>query len=247
MKGVRLAIANHYTVLLLHGLGATGAVWCGVEAALRARGFATRAPDLPGHGTAVRATSYEFDILASAVAAGISADARVIIAGHSLGGYVALALASGDYGFTPAAVLSLGAKLEFTEAERARSAEIAAKPSRWFTTREEALARYRLVSGLTEAIAPDESFLARGIANSSQGWQLATDPRAFAIVVPSFTELLSAVRCPVRVARGEHDALVSHEQCAARGIGVLDLPGLGHNAQVENASVVAALVASLAV
>jgi pimeloyl-ACP methyl ester carboxylesterase len=233
------------TFLLLHGLGATGAVWCGVERALRTRGFATLAPDLPGHGTAARAARYELETLASAVAEVVPAHARMIIAGHSLGGYVALALASGAYAFTPVAVLSLGAKLEFTDAERARAAEIAAKPSRWFATREESVARYRLVSGLTEAIAPGESFLARGIETSSQGWRIATDPRAFAIIVPPFAELLAAARCPVRVARGEHDVLVSQAQCAARGIDALDLPGLAHNAQVEDANVVAALVASL--
>jgi pimeloyl-ACP methyl ester carboxylesterase len=212
MKGVRLRTADRYTVVLLHGLGATGAVWCGVESVLQERGLATIAPDLPGHGAAARAECYELDTLARAVAAVVPTHTPIIIAGHSLGGYVALALASGAYGFTPGAVLSLGAKLEFSEVERARGAEIAAKPSRWFATRAESLARYRLVSGLTEAIAPDESFLARGIESGSEGWRLATDPKAFAIVVPPFAELLAAARCPVRVARGEHDPLVSHAQ-----------------------------------
>lgn len=237
--------ARRHTFLLLHGLGTTGAVWHGVERELRVNGAATLAPDLPGHGMATPPDAYDLARLAAAVAKSVPSGARVVVAGHSLGGYVALALASGAYGFEPAAVLSLGAKLEFSAADRARGVELASKPVRWFATRAEALARYRLVAGLPERIAPDESYLERGVVAGPQGFRLAADPRAFAIEVPPFRELVSRAACPVRIARGERDAIVTRTEYTALGLDALDLPGLGHNAQVEAAASVAALVRSL--
>jgi pimeloyl-ACP methyl ester carboxylesterase len=237
--------ADPHTFLLLHGLGTTGAVWHGVERELRLQGAATLAPDLPGHGSAPAPPAYDVPHLARAVAACVPAGARVVVAGHSLGGYVALALASGAFGFTPRAALSLGAKLNFSDAERARGADIASKPVRWFATRAEAIARYRLVAGLPEQAVPDESYLERGVVAGPQGFRLAADPRAFAIEVPSFRELVDRALCPVRVARGAHDAIVTRAEYAALGLNALDLPGLGHNAQAEDAASVAALVRSL--
>lgn len=237
--------ADPHTFLLLHGLGATGAVWHGMERELRAGGAATLAPDLPGHGAAAAPSAYDVAHLATAVAACVPAGARVVVAGHSLGGYVALALASGAFGFTPRAVLSLGAKLNFSDADRARGADVASKPVRWFATRAEALARYRLVAGLSEQACPDEAYLERGVVAGPQGFRLAADPRAFAIEVPPFRALVDRAACPVRVARGEHDAIVTRAEYTALGLDALDLPGLGHNAQVEDAARVAALVRSL--
>lgn len=237
--------AAHHTFLLLHGLGTTGAVWRGVERELRVNGATTLAPDLPGHGTAPAPAAYDVEHLAVAVAAGIPGRARVVVVGHSLGGYVALALASGAFGFMPAAVLSLGAKLNFSDADRARGAEIASKPVRWFATRADALARYRLVAGLPERIAADEAWLERGVIAGADGFRLATDPAAFAIAVPPFADLVARARCPVRIARGEHDAIVTRAEYTSLGLEALDLPGLGHNAQVEDAPRIAALVRTL--
>ena len=81
-----------------------------------------------------------------------------------MGGYVALALGSGtDSVYGRPTVLSIGAKLNFSEAERARAAELAAKPVRWFATRAEAEERYRLVSGLPAARFPQAGA-------SNEGW-----------------------------------------------------------------------------
>jgi len=130
----------------------------------------------------------------------------------------------------------------FSDADRARGAELAAKPVRWFATRTEAEERYRLVCGLPETLFPDAECIERGVCEGEHGFRLATDPAALAIQVPPFASLFAAVRCPVRIARGEHDALVSREECAALGRNVAELPGLGHNAHVENAALVAGLV-----
>ena len=227
-------------ILLLHGLAATGAVWTSVLERLRGVAQVT-APDLPGHGTAPRSPAYDLPALAAAVA-----DCRPdIVGGHSLGGYVALALAGGLYGAVPRMVLSLGAKQRFTPAERAKAAELARRAARRFATRAEALERYRLVCGLNTTIAPDEALLARGIRADADGYALAADPVVLGIEVTPFTELVAQARCPVVLARGEHDPLVSAAEQAALGPRTVQLDGSGHNVHVEDPAAVAALIMSL--
>ena len=248
-------------VLLIHGLGTTGAVWDAAASALeRQHGADVLAPDLPGHGAARAAAPYTLGGLAAAMAAalagctgslgagaGATPSRPVLVAGHSLGGYVALALASGWFGFAPCAAMSLGARLSFDVAERARAAAVAARPVRYFATQAEAVARYRLVAGLAPEQAPDARCLERGVVREERGFRLATDPAAFGIVVPEFAALLAAARCPVLVARGEHDALVSRAQCERLGTPTAQLAGLGHNAHVEDPARLAALIAGLLV
>jgi pimeloyl-ACP methyl ester carboxylesterase len=230
--------------LLLHGQGATGAVWNGVVRGLTAMKLAAEAPDLAGHGEGIRLEQYTLSGLAQA-AVQQSSGSRVIVVGHSLGGYVALALAGGGYGVEVAAVLSLGAKINFTATERARLEELAAKPARRFASREEALERYRKVSGLGLDIAPEESILARGIRAVDQDYELAADPRSLALVVPPFATLRATARCPVMLARGEHDALVTRAEQLVLDPQAVDLPELGHNAHVEAPDTVLALIAAL--
>jgi len=231
------------TVVLIHGAGATGAVWQGAAAELGGTpGLDVRAPDLAGHGEAPPDPPYSVGRLAAAVAASLPPGQPVFVAGHSLGGYVALALASGWFGFTPVAALSLGAKIEFTAAERSRLAELAARPVRGFSTRGEALERYRLVTGLPASRAPDARYLERGVRAGPDGFRLACDPRSYGIEVPPFRGLLAAAVCPVLIARGSEDALVSRAQCESLGAPFEELAGLGHNAQVEDPARVAAVL-----
>ena len=63
--------------------------------------------------------------------------------------------------------------------------------------------------------------------------------------MPGFDALLAAAHCPVVVARGEHDPLVSRAECAQLGARTVELAGLGHNAHIENAAQVAALIGGL--
>lgn len=232
-------------VLLLHGLGTTGAVWSEVRRRLAAHDRTILAPDLPGHGSSRPAPPYTLECLARGAIRDIPQHRRLVVVGHSLGGYVALALAGGAYGVHPVAALSIGAKLMFSDADRARGTELAAKPVRWFATHAEAEERYRLVCGLPETLFPDAECIERGVCEGEHGFRLATDPAALAIQVPGFASLLAEARCPVRIARGEHDALVSREECAALGRNVSELPGLGHNAHVENPELVADVIEEL--
>jgi pimeloyl-ACP methyl ester carboxylesterase len=84
------------SVLAIHGAVANGAAWQGLERALRGD-VAVDAPDLPGHG-ARRGEPFS---LAGAVeelrarARALAARGPLLVAGDSLGGYLALAVAAG--------------------------------------------------------------------------------------------------------------------------------------------------------
>lgn len=55
-------------------------------------------------------------------------------------------------------------------------------------------------------------------------------------------QLLARSRAPVTLARGEHDAMNTDEQFVRLGIPAVTLPGLGHNAHVENPHLTSALL-----
>ena len=68
------------------------------------------------------------------------------------------------------------------------------------------------------------------------------DPGAFAVGAPDMPRLLARSRAPVTLARGEHDAMSTGEQLARLGVPAITLPGLGHNAHVENPQLASTLL-----
>lgn len=222
-------------LLLLHGLGATGDVWDGWRPLL-ARRWPGRwlAPDLPGHGGSRALPGYTFDTLAAAVAGLASSGARTVVLGHSLGGVVALALASGRFSAPVQAVIGLGIKVAWTQEDLDRAQAAAHRPAAWFGSREEAAARYLRISGLAGLLAADAPAIDAGLREEHGRWRLAVDPGAFAVAAPDMAQLLARSRVPVTLARGEHDAMNTGEQLARLGVPAVTLPGLGHNAHVEN-------------
>lgn len=221
-------------LLLLHGLGATGDVWQGWWPLLAQR-WPGRwlAPDLPGHGGSPPLPGYTFDSLAAAVA-DIAAGARTIVLGHSLGGVVGLALASGAFTVPAQAVIGLGIKVAWTQEELDRARATARRPPAWFASREEAAARYLRISGLAGLLPADAPAVDAGLREQHGRWRLAMDPGAFAVGAPDMTQLLARSQARVTLARGEHDAMNTDEQLARLGVPAVTLPGLGHNAHVEN-------------
>ncbi|MFC7359707.1 alpha/beta fold hydrolase [Nocardioides astragali] len=222
--------------LLLHGLGATSGVWRGHDGA---------APDLPGHGSAAWDAPYSFTRHAEAVLPLLGAEPATVV-GHSMGGVVGLVLAA----MAPdrvRLVVGLGIKVSWPPEDAAQAAAMAERPVATYDTRDEAVDRFLRVSGLVGLVAPgdpmvDEAVVDRRTAGEGSGWRLAQDPRTFEAGVPDMAGLLAAVACPVVLARGEHDAMVTHEQLAALVPDPVTLPGLGHNVHVEDSSAVLALL-----
>jgi pimeloyl-ACP methyl ester carboxylesterase len=195
-------------LLLLHGLGATGDVWERWRPLL-ARRWPGRwlAPDLPGHGGSRPLSSYTFESLAAAVAGIASASARTVVLGHSLGGVVGLALASGAFTVPVQAVIGLGIKVAWTQEELDRAQAAAHRPQAWFTSRDEAAARYLRISGLAGLLAATDPAVEAGLVERHGRWRLAMDPSAFAVGAPDMARLLARAQAPVMLARGEHDAM----------------------------------------
>ena len=221
-------------LLLLHGLGATGDVWEGWRPLLERR-WPGRwlAPDLPGHGGSPPLPSYTFDALAAAVASVVGAGDRTVVLGHSLGGVVGLALA-GRRAEPVQTVIGLGIKVAWTEEELGRARAAAHRPPAWFASREEAAARYLRISGLAGLLTAAEPAVEAGLREQDGRWRLAMDPGTFAVGAPDMRQLLARCPAPVTLARGEHDAMNTDEQLTQLGVPTVTLPGLGHNAHVEN-------------
>jgi pimeloyl-ACP methyl ester carboxylesterase len=221
-------------LVLLHGLGATGDVWSGWRPLLAER-WPGRwiAPDLPGHGGSPPLAGYTFDGFAGAVAGIVQPSARVVVLGHSLGGVVGLALATGRFPVPVQAVIGLGIKVVWTDEELQRAQALAQRPLAWFASRDEAAARYLRVSGLDGLLPAGDPAVDAGLHEQGGRWRLAVDPGAFAVGAPDMPQLLARSQAPVTLARGEHDPMNTDEQLARLGAPTVTLPGLGHNAHAE--------------
>ncbi len=230
-------------LVLLHGLGATGDVWDGWWPLL-ARRWPGRwvAPDLPGHGGSAPLAAYTFDGLAAAVAGMVQPSSRIVVLGHSLGGVVGLALASGRFPVPVHAVTGLGIKVVWADDDLGRAQALAHRPPAWFASRDEAAARYLRVSGLAGLLPADAAAVDAGLREQGGRWRLAMDPGAFAVGAPDMTQLIARSQAPVTLARGERDPMNTDEQLARLGPPTVTLPGLGHNAHVESPELSIALL-----
>lgn len=237
-------------LVLLHGLGATREVWRPMLRHAEGR-WPGRwlAMDLPGHGRSPPSSDYSPMVQAAAVAQAIlaeRADAPVWVLGHSLGGVIGLALASGEFGSTPARVFALGVKTSWSEPELAKLSERASAPRKVFADRNAAVELYSKVSGLAGLAAASGPVAEAGIAPCDGGWRLAMDPKANSVGPPDMAGLVAAARAPIFLAAGELDPMCSLADMRTWDAGACLLPGLGHNAMVEDPAAVWAWVNALA-
>jgi pimeloyl-ACP methyl ester carboxylesterase len=227
-------------LVLLPGLGATADVYAGMERVLADRwpgGWL--AVDLPGHGRSDWDPPYTFARHADAVRALLPADREVVVLGHSMGGVVALELAD-----VARRVVAFGVKVDWPEEHVAAAARVAARPVAHVGSRDEAVARYLKLAGLTGLVDPDDLTVDAGVVRAPEGWRVAQDPATFGVGVPDMAGLLARAGCPVVLARGEHDPMVSDADLRALVADPVTLPGLGHNAHVEDPAAVTGLVVS---
>jgi pimeloyl-ACP methyl ester carboxylesterase len=233
-------------LVLVHGLGATGDVWRGLQDLLRTRWPGRWViPDLPGHGRSDPLGQYTIGHLAAAVAATIPPANRVVALGHSLGGAVALALASGWFGVNISAVGGLGIKVVWTAEELARAQALSTRRNLVYGTRTEAAERHLKLAGLSGLLAPD-AVTDAALVHRDDGWTVAFDPTAFGVGAPDMRGLLGASRATVVLAAGEQDGMCSADQLRSLVAQPIVLPGLGHNAHVQSPQAVWTLVERLA-
>ena len=230
--------SNGPTLLLMHGLSGTGALWRGLIDILD-REWPGRwiVPDMRGHGRSDHAPTYGIGLHAADMAALVTAANAaddLYIAGHSMGGLVGMLLASGWFGVQPKAVVTAGVKIGWSDEERAGIAKLIDTPVRWFETEREARERYVLVTGLKGVLDPGSEIAATGIVPEDGKWRLAADNRAAMVAYADTRDIYNAAQAPVTLATGEHDRMVAIEEQRDLDSASVRLDGLGHNAHVED-------------
>ncbi|PWW22527.1 pimeloyl-ACP methyl ester carboxylesterase [Geodermatophilus normandii] len=232
-------------LLLLHGLGATGAVWDRLLPLVERDWHGSWAvPDLRGHGRSVAEPPYGYAVHAADVASvAVACDAtRVTVLGHSFGGVVGAVLAGGWYGLDVARVVAAGVKIDWTDEEVARARSLAGRPPQVFPTAAEAAERHLRLAGLAGLVAAGDPVALAGVRETSGGFSPALDPRAFGAVGPPVEEVLSRAQAPLRLAAGSADPMVGLRAMRRVDPGAVLLEGAGHNAHWEDPAAVWSLL-----
>ena len=234
------------TYLLLHGLGATGAVWQGVADIIEEKKLGRWvAPDLRGHGRSDWAETYGLGEHSNDIAELVRGHNKIIIAGHSMGGLIGLSMATSWFGLNVVGILVIGTMIKWNDGDSERFNALAEKPIRWFGEKDEAVERYLKVSGLYDTVAADHPMVASGIKEEGGKFRLAADNATGTIGGPWMTMLMSVAECPIILAAGEHDTIVTAELYQTYDKDAVSIPNVAHNAHVEDPAAVWALVEKL--
>lgn len=193
-------------LLLLHGMGANTHWWDPVVPHLK--GFRAVALDLRGHGDsgwAKTAAGYGIDNMTRDVAAAAKALGwdRFLLAGHSMGGRVALAYAAKRPETLPA-VVALDFLCQRVPRRDSRFARGRAMPQPYYAEKEQVLSRFRLQpEGTLLAPAAVRALGETCVRRDEQGrWSWKFDWKGFAIRYPAVWPLLPKVRPPILIVRG---------------------------------------------
>jgi len=229
------------SIIFLHGLGGSLGSWQIVLGGLAGQ-YRVVALDLPGHGASAKTepSQADYSITGHAYAIGESLDLLglkdTILVGHSLGGAVALSLASMQPGLVRGLVLIDSAALG-TEISSGLLDLMAGEPGR--ETARELLDLFMEDKKLVTHRAIDEM---AGNQLSEGGWQAqqATANAAFAGGKQSdySAERLEQMTTPVLLIWGELDRVIPAAHGASAVSALPDavlavLPGVGHVPQVE--------------
>lgn len=229
-------------LLLLHGLGGTGAVWHPLIDVLGWSGDVI-VPDLRGHGRSPWTDLYSFGAMAADLAGLIGPRRPTAIVGHSMGAVVGLGLATGWFGIDVTHLTTVGIKVVWSEDEIAAIDRIAAKPARVFGQVADAREWAAKLAGLFGVIDPDDPMLDGAVTAVDGGYRASLDPRAGLVGPPPLEPLHAAVAdVPIVHCLGDRDPMVSPDQSATMGRDVHVIADAGHNAMVEQPAEVAAVL-----
>jgi len=222
------------TLMLLHGLGCNADVWNGMKPIV-AKDWPGRwlIPDLRGHGRSGHRAPYSYAGHAADMAALLKQREEVVLVGHSMGGVISIALASGWFGVNVRQVVAFGMKIRWTDDEVAKLHALAQSPVRYFGTQAEAVDRYLKVSGLIGLIDPASPAAQSGVRAEDGKFRLATDPMINAAAGPDVASFVAAAKAPVRIGAGARDPMVSEADMKPFDAKPEIFEDAGHNLHME--------------
>lgn len=232
-------------LLLVHGAGMDHSAWAQQSRALAHSGFAVLAPDLPGHGRSGGEPLTTVPLIAQWLAAlldGLGVG-RAIVAGHSLGGLVALHLAAHypervNRLFLLAAAAALPVHPDLLAAARDDLPKAAAMIVGWGFA-------HTLAPSPVPGVSPSES--GRALLLRSRPGSLHAGLAACAGYEDG-VQAEALVRAPVTLIHGTLDRMAPLKagrvlaQSLPQGK-LVEIPGAGHMVQMESPGAVLAVLA----
>jgi pimeloyl-ACP methyl ester carboxylesterase len=241
-------------ILLLHGMAANTHWWDEVVPLWSGR-LRAAALDFRGHGDSDRMPDgvYSSELWVEDVETARRALGweRFILCGHSMGARIALAYASRH----PGRLRGVAAVdfLPEVRADRPSSFRRAAsRPQPVYPSEDDMLSRFRLEPGGTSMTAEKVRALGRhGVRREGEGWTWKFDWRCLRLPISPVWPLLSEIRVPALVVRGELSAVIGAEDFArvARetpGARALTIAGAHHHVPLDKPAELADVVADFA-
>ncbi|MGI5126078.1 alpha/beta fold hydrolase [Pseudonocardia sp. CA-107938] len=230
-------------LLLVHGMGANGAVWRPMLETITWPGRWV-APDLRGHGRSLAQPPFSYGVHAAdlaTVVAEFPAD-EVVVVGHSFGGVLGAVLAGDLFQVPVRSVLAVGVKLEWSEEDVAGARRVAGRPPKVFDTEAEAADFALRLAGLGGLASADDPVAATTATDG--GFRAALDPRALSVVGPDVRALLRSSRAPLHLAAGADDPMVTADAMRSVDPEARVIGSAGHNVHWERPDEVWRLVPS---
>ena len=239
------------SVVLVHG-GAANAAWWDHVAPFLATEHRVMAIDLSGHGSSDRRRAYSLDTWAeeALAVARQESDARPVIIGHSMGGFVALTAAHlHGAEMRGAAAIDSPVREVSPEARTWLQKNSTLPPHKVRPDRETILARFKTL--------PDDEgleYIRRHIADQSireveGGWSWKFDPQIF-LNSQMEPEDLATAECEVALVRGERgmattDITESVAEILGGHVPVTLVPDAGHHIMLDQPIALIALLQTL--
>jgi pimeloyl-ACP methyl ester carboxylesterase len=244
------------SVLLLHGQPGSGGDWAGVAAALRKRDFTVLAPDRPGYGMSnAGAGGFEHNAREMVALLDEHGIERALVAGHSWGAGVALAMAQRH----PERVSAIALVCPVTPADRfgrldralaaRRAGPVLARAG--FLGAGFALTRPRLRRRIERALPGSDPQRWHEVSREwrrGRAWRsFWIEQRALFDDLPALGDALS-VPATVVVGSRDHvtDPAAGRRFAASVGARLVEVPGSGHLLPMQRPSAVAAAIEAAA-